>query len=57
MLQWIGANLATILISIALLGIVSLVIHYLLRQKKAGKSSCGCNCAQCPMHDTCHSRK
>ncbi len=57
MLQWIGANLATILISIALLGIVSLVIHHLLRQKKAGKSSCGCNCAQCPMHDTCHSRK
>lgn len=57
MLQWIWANLATILICIALLGMVSLIIRYLLRQKKAGKSSCGCNCAQCPMHGTCHSQK
>lgn len=57
MLQWIGANLGTILICLVLLAIVTFIIVYLVRQKKQGKSSCGCNCAHCAMHGSCHSRK
>ena len=45
MLEWLTANLGTILI-----------IRYLLRQKKAGKSSCGAGCAHCAMHGQCHSQ-
>lgn len=51
MLQWIAANLATLLISLALLAVVTLIIRHLLRQKKQGKSSCGGNCARC--HGQC----
>ena len=54
MLDWIAANLGTILISLVLLVIVSLIVVYLLRRKKAGKSSCGANCAHCAMHGQCH---
>ena len=54
MLQWIGANLGTILICLALLAIVTFIIVHLVRQKKQGKSSCGCNCAHCAMHGSCH---
>ena len=54
MLDWIAANLGTILISLVLPVIVSLIVVYLLRQKKAGKSSCGANCAHCAMHGQCH---
>ena len=54
MLQWIGANLGTILICLVLLAIVTFIILYLVRQKKQGKSSCGCNCAHCAMHGSCH---
>ena len=54
MLDWIAANLGTILISLVLLVIVSLIVVYLLRQKKAGKSSCGATCAHCAMHGPCH---
>ena len=54
MLDWIAANLGTILISLVLLVIVSLIVVYLLRQKKAGKSSCGAGCAHCAMHGQCH---
>ena len=54
MLDWIAANLGTILISLVSLVIVSLIVVYLLRQKKAGKSSCGANCAHCAMHGQCH---
>ena len=54
MLDWFASNLGTILISLVLLDIVSLIVVYLLRQKKAGKSSCGANCAHCAMHGQCH---
>ena len=54
MLDWFAANLGTILISLVLSVIVTLIVVYLLRQKKAGKSSCGANCAHCAMHGQCH---
>ena len=54
MLDWFASNLGTILISLVLLVIVSLIVVYLLRQNKAGKSSCGANCAHCAMHGQCH---
>lgn len=57
MLQWIGANLGTILVCLVLLAIVTFIILYLVRQKKQGKSSCGCNCAHCAMHGSCHNIK
>ena len=50
MLDWIAANLATILICALLILIVFLIVRYLLRQKKAGKNSCGAGCAHCAMH-------
>ncbi|MDO5545886.1 MAG: FeoB-associated Cys-rich membrane protein [Eubacteriales bacterium] len=55
MLNWISANIGTIVISLILLAIVGLIIRSLLRQKQQGKSSCGCNCAHCAMHGSCHS--
>ena len=54
MLDWFAANLGTILITLVLAVIVTLIVVYLLRQKKAGKSSCGANCAHCAMHGQCH---
>ena len=47
--------LATVLISIALAVIVGLVIFKLIRDKKQGKSSCGCGCSTCPHSGVCHS--
>ena len=55
MLHWIGANLGSILICLVLIAIVALIIRHLVRQKKQGKSSCGCGCANCAMHGSCHS--
>ena len=54
MLDWFAANLGTILISLFLILILALIVRYLLRQKKDGKSSCGANCAHCAMHGQCH---
>ena len=43
MFDWIAQNLGTLLISAVLIAIVTSIIISLIRQKKRGKSSCGCN--------------
>lgn len=54
MLAWLMANLATILIGAALLAVVAVILVYLRKNKKKGKSSCGCECQGCPMSGACH---
>lgn len=54
MISWISQNLATIIICLVLALIVTLIIVGLVRDKKKGKSSCGCNCANCAMRGSCH---
>ena len=54
MLEWIAANIGTIVVSIILIGIVAAIVVVLVKNKKKGKSSCGCNCGCCPMNGTCH---
>ena len=55
MFEWLYSNMANILIIAAVLGIVTLVIVSMVRDKRAGKSSCGCNCSHCAMAGKCHS--
>ena len=56
MLAWITENIGTILISTVLLLVVVLIIRRLVKDKKKGKSSCGCNCAHCAMSGSCHQK-
>ena len=57
MFDWIAQNLGTLLISSVLIAIVTSIIISLIRQKKRGKSSCGCNCAHCALHGQCHKQQ
>ncbi len=57
MLSWISQNIATIVICIVLLAIVAAIIAKLVKDRKKGKFSCGCNCAHCAMAGSCHSKK
>ena len=54
MIEWLYSNMANIVIIAAVLGIVTLAIVSMIRDKKAGKSSCGCGCEHCAMHGKCH---
>ena len=56
MLNWITANLSTIVVSAILLAIVTSISLHLIRQKKQGKSSCGGNCAGCAACGSCHNK-
>lgn len=57
MFAWIAENIGTILVSAVLVAIVALIVRSLVKNKKKGKSSCGCNCAHCAMAGTCHKSK
>ncbi len=54
MLEFIVSNIGTIVVLIALTIIVGVIVFKMYRDKKQGKSSCGCNCANCPMSGKCH---
>ena len=54
MLSWFEQNLGTIVISLILIGIVTLVTMGMIRDKKKGKASCCGGCAHCAMCGKCH---
>lgn len=47
MLTWLASNLINIVIIVLLVLIVGFVIRGMIRDRKAGKSSCGGSCASC----------
>ena len=56
MFNWIARNLSTIIICLVLAAVVALIIVSLVKDKRKGKSSCGCKCAHCPMAGSCHKK-
>lgn len=57
MLFWVTKYLPTVLICAVLVVVVGLIVFSLIRDKRRGKSSCGCNCAHCAMAGACHGQK
>jgi len=54
MLTFLAENIGTIVISLALAGIVALIIISMVKGKKKGKGSCSCGCSACAMQGKCH---
>ncbi|MDL2287179.1 FeoB-associated Cys-rich membrane protein [Eubacteriales bacterium OttesenSCG-928-G02] len=54
MMNFITNYGGTILIIIALMTVVFLIIRKLVKNKKEGIKSCGCNCENCPKNNNCH---
>ena len=57
MLNFIIDNIGTIVVCLILAGIVGLAVRSLIVNKKKGKTSCGCGCANCPSAGICHGSK
>jgi len=54
MIEFIRDNIGTIICGAVVLLILVLVIRSLIKDKKKGRSSCGCSCAHCAMAGRCH---
>lgn len=57
MLAWLKDNIAAIIICAALIAVIAAIIAGMVKNKKKGKSACGCGCADCPMGGSCHPKK
>ena len=57
MLAWLGENIGTIVLTLALVGAVVLIVWKLRKDKKQGKHTCGGNCAHCAMCETCRGKQ
>ena len=56
MLEFIAEQWGTILAALVLLGLVCAVVATMVRNRKKGKSTCGCGCSSCAMEGRCHSK-
>ncbi len=54
MLEYFLSNLGTIIIGFIVAAVTVIAVICMIRNKKRGKSSCGCGCTDCPMHGNCH---
>ncbi|MBQ9374860.1 MAG: FeoB-associated Cys-rich membrane protein [Ruminococcus sp.] len=55
-MSFIIDNLGTIIISVVLLAVAASIIFKLVKNKKQGKTSCGCGCSNCPSSSVCHKK-
>lgn len=53
-MTWLMANIGTIVVAVILAIVVTAVIAKMVKNKKQGKSSCGCGCENCAMKGECH---
>lgn len=56
MLGFVCQNWGTIVIGTVLFAMVALIAGKLVRDRKKGKSSCGCGCSDCPSAGMCHKK-
>lgn len=54
MIAFLIDNLATVLISAALVAVVAVISAYLIKKKRSGQTSCGCGCTGCSAASICH---
>ena len=51
MLAWLAANLINIVLILAVAAVLGLIVRGMVRDRRAGKFSCGGSCADC---GACH---
>lgn len=53
MLNWLSANIGTILVAAVIFSVIAFVAVKLIRDRIKGKTSCSCGCSQCPLSKKC----
>ncbi len=57
MLDFIAQNWGTLFVGGVVLAALVLATVKIVKDKRSGKSSCGCSCSGCPMSESCHKEK
>jgi hypothetical protein len=57
MAEFFSQNIGTVIVLLILLAIVAAIIAGLAKDRKQGRTSCGCGCKGCPNSGMCHGKK
>ncbi len=49
--------MGTAVVLMILAGLIALIVRSIIKDRKAGKSSCGHKCGCCPMAGQCHAHR
>lgn len=55
-MNFIINNIGTIIIGLMVFALIAGVVVKLVKDKKKGKTSCGCGCSNCPSSGICHKK-
>lgn len=55
-MTWLAENIGSIILCVAIVGIVVGIVVHKIKSKKKGESNCGCGCQNCSMSEMCHSK-
>ncbi len=53
-MDFITQNIGTIAVLIVLSLIIAMIVRKMRKDKKEGKTACGCGCEGCAMKGSCH---
>lgn len=53
-MDFITQNIGTIAVLLILAFIIGMIVRKMRKDKKEGKTACGCGCEGCAMKDGCH---
>jgi len=56
-MKWLAENVGNIVVVIILLIVLGLALFSVIRRKRKGLSSCGCDCGSCGMSGFCNKEK
>ena len=57
MISWIAENAGTLIVLLIVAACCGGAARKLVRDRRRGKTTCGCGCANCAMHEACHKTK
>lgn len=57
MIDFLIDNLGTVIVGLIVLAAIILIVAKMIKDKKHGKSSCGCGCEHCANAPYCHGNK
>ena len=56
MLPWLQNNAGTLAVGAVVAAILIALTVKLIRDRRQGKSSCGCGCSECALKNQCHGK-
>ena len=56
-IDWLVANGGSVAVGVVVLAVIAAIVAGMIKNRKKGKSSCGCGCASCALAGQCHASK